>query len=53
MDANASKEHLLRLARRLGVPGRSTMTKQELAAAIEKENDRRTRRPAAAAGPGG
>jgi hypothetical protein len=24
------------------VPGRSSMTKQELAAAIEKENDRRT-----------
>jgi hypothetical protein len=42
VDANASKEHLLGLARRLGVPGRSTMTEQELAAAIEKENGRRT-----------
>jgi cation transport regulator ChaB len=42
VDAHASQEHLLGLARRLGVPGRSTMTKQELAAAIEKENDRRT-----------
>ena len=42
VNANASKEHLLGLARRLGVRGRSTMTKQELAAAIEKENDRRT-----------
>ena len=42
VDANASKQHLLGLARRLGVPGRSRMTKQELAAAIEKENDRRT-----------
>ena len=42
VDANASKQHLLGLARRLGVPGRSSMTKQELAAAIEKENDRRT-----------
>jgi cation transport regulator ChaB len=42
VDANASKEHLLGLARRLGVPNRSTMTKKELAAAIEKENDRRT-----------
>jgi cation transport regulator ChaB len=42
VDANASQEHLLGLARRLGVPGRSAMTKQELAAAIEKENDRRT-----------
>jgi hypothetical protein len=42
VDANASKEHLLRLASRLGVPGRSTMTKQELAAALERENGRRT-----------
>ena len=42
VDANASKQHLLGLARRLGVPGRSSMTKQELAVAIEKENDRRT-----------
>ena len=49
VDANASKEHLLGLARRLSVPGRSTMTKQELAAAIQKENDRRT---AAARGTG-
>ena len=42
VDANASKQRLLGLARQLGVPGRSSMTKQELAAAIEKENDRRT-----------
>src|SRR5450432_452804 len=27
VDANASKQHLLGLARRLAVPGRSTMTK--------------------------
>jgi cation transport regulator ChaB len=43
VDANASKEHLLQLARELGVPGRSSMTKQELARAIQKENDRETR----------
>jgi ChaB len=42
VDANASKEHLLRQARRLGVPGRSSMSKQELARAIEKANDRQT-----------
>jgi hypothetical protein len=42
VDANASKQHLLEVARRLGVPGRSSMTKQERAAAIEKEHDRRT-----------
>ena len=42
VDANASKEHLLRLARELGVRGRSSMTKQELARAIQKENDRET-----------
>ena len=43
VDANASKEHLLRLARELGVRGRSGMTKPELARAIQKENDRETR----------
>jgi ChaB len=50
VDANASKEHLLRLARRLGVPGRSSMSKQELARAIQKANDRQT--AAARGGPG-
>ena len=44
VDVNASKEHLLSLARRLGVPGRSSMTKAELAAAIQQANDRQTRR---------
>lgn len=42
VDANASKEHLLRLARQLGVPGRSSMSKQELATAIQKANDKKT-----------
>ncbi len=43
VDANASKEHLYGLAKRLGVSGRSRMTKAELVEAIGKENDRRTR----------
>src|ERR1700733_6031072 len=40
--ANARKENLPGLARRLSGPGRSRMTKQELAPANQKENDRRT-----------
>ena len=43
VDANASKAHLQDLARRLEVRGRSTMSKDELVSAIEKENARRTR----------
>ena len=44
VDANASKEHLYDVAKRLDVPGRSTMTKDELVDAIEKANDRETRK---------
>ncbi len=44
VDANASKAHLLDLARRLDVSGRSTMTKPELVEAIRKANARETRR---------
>ncbi|MGA0566077.1 ChaB family protein [Rathayibacter sp. KR2-224] len=44
VDANASKQHLLELARRLNIPGRSSMNKHELVAAIEKANDRATAR---------
>ncbi|RIX27611.1 ChaB family protein [Amnibacterium setariae] len=44
VDANASKEHLLEVARRLDVHGRSTMTKDELVDAIEKANARATRK---------
>ncbi|MBX9641170.1 MAG: ChaB family protein [Mycobacteriaceae bacterium] len=40
VDANASKKHLLVLARRLKVRGRSTMTKSELVEAIKKYNRR-------------
>ena len=44
VDANASKQHLLDLARKLNVPGRSTMTKPELVEALQKANNRETRR---------
>jgi cation transport regulator ChaB len=44
VDANASKKHLLDVARRLDVSGRSTMTKDELVAAIEKANNRESAR---------
>ncbi|MGV9800831.1 ChaB family protein [Mycobacterium sp. NPDC003449] len=45
VDANASKKHLMEVARRLDVRGRSTMDKQELVSAIEKANRRETRKP--------
>ncbi|MBY8848069.1 ChaB family protein [Saccharothrix longispora] len=42
VDANAGKAHLYELAKQLDVPGRSTMTKQELVEALRKANDRKT-----------
>ncbi|MEO6083628.1 MAG: ChaB family protein [Umezawaea sp.] len=42
VDANASKQHLYDLAKKLGVPGRSSMTKPQLVEAIEKANNRKT-----------
>jgi len=44
VDANASKAHLLDLARRLDVRGRSRMTKPELVEALQKANRRATAR---------
>jgi hypothetical protein len=44
VDANASKAHLMDVARRLDVPGRSSMTKDELVQAIQRANDRETSR---------
>lgn len=44
VDANATKTHLLGVARELDVPGRSTMNKDELVDAIGTANDRETRR---------
>ena len=42
VDANATREHLYELATRLGVKGRSRMTKPELVEALQKANDRAT-----------
>ena len=42
VDAHATKSHLMDVARRLDVPGRSRMTKDELVDAIQKANDRAT-----------
>jgi cation transport regulator ChaB len=42
VDANASKAHLLDVAKRLDVHGRSTMTKDELVEAVKKANRRAT-----------
>jgi cation transport regulator ChaB len=42
VDANATKEHLMDVARRLDVHGRSSMTKDELVDAIQKANDKAT-----------
>ena len=44
VDANATADDLLDVARRLDVDGRSTMTKDELVEAIQRANDRATRR---------
>ena len=44
VDANASKAHLLDVARRLDIPGRSKMSKDELVDAIERANRRETAR---------
>jgi cation transport regulator ChaB len=43
VDANASKTHLMEIAQRLDIRGRSRMSKGELVAAIEKANDRASR----------
>jgi ChaB/Rho termination factor, N-terminal domain len=42
VDANASKAHLMDLAKKLDVRGRSKMTKDELVDALQKANDRKT-----------
>jgi cation transport regulator ChaB len=44
VDATASKSHLMDIARRLAVSGRSRMSKDELVDAIEKANRRETRK---------
>jgi cation transport regulator ChaB len=44
VDANASKAHLMDVAKRLDVRGRSRMTKDELVEAINKANNRESAR---------
>ncbi|MBB2988976.1 cation transport regulator ChaB [Mycolicibacterium iranicum] len=44
VNANATKKHLVDVARRLAISGRSTMTKDELVTAIKKANRRVSRR---------
>ena len=43
VDANASKQHLYDLAKKLDIRGRSTMSKRELVVALQKANRRATR----------
>jgi len=44
VDANATKSHLMDVARKLEIRGRSKMTKDELVDAIQKANARETRK---------
>ena len=44
VDANASKAHLMDVAKRLDVSGRSKMTKDELVEAVDRANRRETAR---------
>jgi len=44
VDANASKKHLVDVARRLDISGRSSMSKDELVSAIKKANRRESAR---------
>ena len=42
VDANATKDHLMDVAKRLDISGRSRMSKDELVDAIQKANDKAT-----------
>jgi cation transport regulator ChaB len=42
VDANAPKDHLLKIAKKLDVSGRSKMKKKELVEAIQKANNKKT-----------
>lgn len=42
VDANATKQHLLKLARKLDISGRSAMKKKQLVDAIQKANTKKT-----------
>jgi cation transport regulator ChaB len=43
VDVNATKDHLLGIAKKLNIRGRSRMKKDELVDAIKKANDKETR----------
>ena len=42
VDANATKTHLLEVAKRLDITGRTTMKKKQLVDAIQKANNKKT-----------
>lgn len=42
VDANATKNHLLKLAKKLDISGRSSMKKKQLVEAIQKANTKKT-----------
>ena len=42
VDANATKDHLLKVAKKLDISGRSTMKKKQLVDAIQKANTKKT-----------
>ena len=42
VNANATKDHLLTVAKRLNISGRSTMKKKQLVDAIQKANTKKT-----------
>jgi cation transport regulator ChaB len=42
VDANATKDHLLKLAKKLDIAGRSTMKKKQLVDALEKASTKKT-----------
>ncbi|WP_433122554.1 ChaB family protein [Arthrobacter koreensis] len=44
VDANATKDHLYDVASKLEITGRSRMTKDELVEAIQKANEKETRK---------
>jgi cation transport regulator ChaB len=42
VDANATKDHLLKLAKKLDISGRTTMKKKQLVEAIQRANNKET-----------
>jgi cation transport regulator ChaB len=42
VDANSTKDHLLKLAKKLDISGRTTMKKKQLVEAIQRANNKKT-----------